>query len=266
MAEQKVVLVTGASSGIGAATARLLAADGHRVLLVARRIERLEALAEEIRSAGGSADPIQADIGTRAAIDDLTEACLSLTGRVDVLLNNAGFGRLDWLEQLDPGSGIDLQFQVNVLGTVHLTQALLPHMIERRSGHIINMASLAGFVATPTYSVYAASKFALRGFGDALRREVGVWGIKVTTIYPGGVATEFKAHTGAKRKTNVSTPQALLLTPQQVGKAVVKSIRRPRRTVVLPALMWFSIWTNALFPGLVDRTVERQFVKPERGL
>ena len=222
MSANKVVLITGASSGIGAAAARVLAAEGHHVLLAARRLDRLESLAAEINKSGGQADAIEADIGTRTAIDKLVENSLALTGHVDVLFNNAGFGRLDWLEKLDPSTGIDLQFQVNVLGTVHLTQALLPHMIERRQGHIINMASLAGFVATPTYSVYAASKFALRGFGDALRREVGVWGIKVTTIYPGGVATEFKSHTGAERKTNFSTPKGLLLTPDQVGRAVAK--------------------------------------------
>ncbi len=117
------------------------------------------------------------------------------------LLNNAGFGHLGWLEDLDPVHDIQAQLQVNLVAVIQMAREVLPHMIERRSGHIINMASVAGLVASPTYSVYAASKFGMRGFSEALRREVGVFGIHVSALYPGGVRTEFKEHTGAQRKT-----------------------------------------------------------------
>jgi short-subunit dehydrogenase len=102
-------------------------------------------------------------------------------------------------------------------------------MISRHSGHIVNMASLAGFVATPTYSIYAASKFAVRGFSEALRREVGVWNIRVSTIYPGGVKTEFSQHAGAKRRTGATTPDSLRLSPEQVAEAVLSVLHHPRR-------------------------------------
>jgi len=236
------------------------------VVLAARRLERLQALAEEIQRDGGQALPIQADLSDLDSIQNMVQTSLDHWGQIDILLNNAGFGRLDWLENLDPTRGIEAQINVNVLGLIQTTRFALPHMIERRSGHIINMASMAGLVATPTYTIYAACKFAVRGFTDALRREVGVWGIHVSAIYPGGVETEFKAHTGAKRKTGVTTPKALILTSDDVARAVLNIVKRPRRMVLLPWVMWFSAWFNALFPGVVDRTVENRFVKPERGL
>jgi hypothetical protein len=145
-----------------------------------------------------------------------------------------------------------------------MTQAVLPHMIHRRSGHIINMASTAGLIAPPTYTVYAASKFAVRGFSEALRREVGVYGIQVSGIYPGGVATEFSQHTRTRRKTGITTPSALLLSSEAVARAVLKLARHPRRALVIPWPMRFAVWLNALFPGLVDWAIEQRFVKPER--
>lgn len=264
MGAQPVVLITGASSGIGEASARLFAAAGYRVALAARRRERLEALADEIQAAGGAALAVTVDVAELAAVQHLAQTVLDQWGQVDVLFNNAGKGRMDWLDQLDPQAGIHEQILVNLLGTIQVTRAFLPGMIERRSGHIINMASMGGWVATPTYSVYAASKFGVRGFSEALRREVRVFGIQVSVIYPGGVRTEFKDHAGIRRKTGYTTPKALLLESEQVAQAVLGLVRRPRRTVILPPLMRLSIWMNFFFPGLVDRVLEKKFTIPER--
>jgi short-subunit dehydrogenase len=229
-------------------------------------MERLQALAEQIQSSGGQAYPIAVDVSRSDDINQMILGTLDYFGQVDVLFNNAGFGRLDWLENLDPVKDIESQLQVNLVGVIQAARAVLPHMISRRSGHIVNMASLAGFVATPTYSIYAASKFAVRGFTEALRREVGVWNIHVTAIYPGGVSTEFSQHTGAKRKTGVTTPAALRLSPDQVAQCVLSVLRRPKRTVIIPWPMRFSVLFNSMFPGLIDRVIERQFCRPERGL
>jgi short-subunit dehydrogenase len=202
-------------------------------------------------------------------IDDINQMILGTLdhfGQVDVLFNNAGFGRLDWLENLDPVKDIESQLQVNLVGLIQATHAVLPYMISRRSGHIVNMVSLAGFIATPTYSIYAASKFAVRGFTEALRREVGIWNIHVTGIYPGGVSTEFNQHTGAKRKTGATTPDSMRLSTDQVAQTVLSVLRRPRRTVIIPWPMRFIVLFNSLFPGLTDRVIERQFCRPERGL
>jgi len=209
---------------------------------------------------------VKADVSNLPDIERLVESVLEHYGQIDLLFNNAGFGRLDWLENLHPRDDIEAQLRVNLLGVIWLTRAVLPHMIARRQGHIINMASLAGLIATPTYTIYAASKFAVRGFTEALRREVGVFGIHVSAIYPGGVSTEFAQHTGARRKTGATTPAALRLSADEVARAVLSVARRPRRTLILPPPMKISVWLNALFPAWVDWLIERRFTRPERGL
>ena len=264
MHQPPVIIVTGASSGIGAATARLFGQRGYRVVLAARRFDRLESLAKEIQVAGGQSLPLAADLSVLEDIQSLVENTLQAYGQIDILFNNAGFGRMGWLENLDPEKDIAFQLQVNLRAVVYLARAVLPHMITRHSGHIINMSSIAGLVATPTYSIYAASKFAVRGFTDALRREVGVYGVRVSAIYPGGVATEFSSHTGAKRKTGVTTPSFLRLSPEDVAMAVWRLAQRPRRTLVIPWVMNLAIWTAVLFPGMVDWLITQQFVRPER--
>jgi NADP-dependent 3-hydroxy acid dehydrogenase YdfG len=262
----KVVIVTGASSGIGEATARAFGRAGARLVLAARRLDRLQALAAQIQVLGTGAEalPVSADLSRQADILQLVEAARDNFGRVDVLFNNAGFGRLDWLENLDPAKDIEAQFAVNVLGVVQTTRQVLPLMIAQKSGHIINMASMAGLVATPTYSIYAACKFAVRGFSEALRREVAPWGIRVSAVFPGGVATEFGSAAGLRRKTRTTTPAWLRLTPDEVGKGVIGLVRRPRSTLIMPWPFRLTSIANSLLPGLVDWTMIRQFTIPER--
>lgn len=266
MADPPVLIVTGASSGIGAAVGKQFAHQGYRVVLAARRIERLESLADEIEAVGGQALVVQTDLFQFEDIQNLVAATISQYGQVDVLVNNAGFGRLKWLEQLDPAKDIQAQLQINLTATILVAREVLPHMIERRSGHIINMASLGGFVATPTYTTYSASKFGVRGFTEALRREVGVYGIHVTGVYPGGVRTEFKEHTGTDRKTGRTTPASLRLEPEEVAQAILKVVKHPRRTVILPWQMRFVVWANSHFPGIVDWIIENRFTRLERDI
>ena len=168
--ENKVVLITGASSGFGMDAARLFARQGCKVVLAARRIDRLQALAESIQAEGGEALAIPVDVTNRHEIDSMVQATLDVFGRIDILFNNAGFGRLNWLEELEPERDIETQVQVNLLGTILTTRAVLPHMLARQEGHIINMSSMAGMIAAPMYTIYAATKFGVRAFTDALRR------------------------------------------------------------------------------------------------
>jgi len=137
----KIVIVTGASSGIGEPTARQFAREGAKVVLAARRVDRLESLAQEIHAMRTDAETlvVQADLSRLEDIQSLISQTLNKFGRIDVLVNNAGFGRLDWLETLDPRKDIQAQFDVNVLGVVQTTRQALPVMIKQRSGHIINM-------------------------------------------------------------------------------------------------------------------------------
>ena len=265
-AKGKVVIVTGASSGIGEATAREFAKEGSKVVLAARRVDRLEALAKEINAMNTGAQALvgQADLSKLEDIQSLIAKTMETFERIDVLVNNAGFGRLDWLENLDPVKDIQSQFDVNVMGVVQTTRQALPVMIKQRSGHIINMCSMAGLVATPTYTIYAACKHAVHGFSEALRREVKPWGIDVSMIYPGGVTTEFGAHAGIKRKTNATTPRFMLLTAEQVGREVVNLVHRPRAMRIIPWLWTFTVWMNRNFNSFVDYTTINRFTIPER--
>jgi short-subunit dehydrogenase len=266
MSNPPVIIVTGASSGIGAAVARVFASQGYRVVLAARRLERLESLAEEINAGGGQSLVVATDLFKFEDIQKLVAVTISEFGQVDVLVNNAGFGRLKWLEQLDPVRDIQEQLQINLAATILVAREVLPHMIARRKGHILNMASLGGFIATPTYTAYSASKFGVRGFTEALRREVGVYGIHVTGVYPGGVRTEFKQHTGSDRKTGRTTPASLRLEPEEVARAVLNAVRRPKRTVIMPWQMRFLVWLNSHLPGLVDWVIENRFTRLERDI
>ena len=262
----KVVIVTGASSGIGEATARQFAREGAKVVLAARRVDRLQSLAQEIVAMGTGAEAfvVQADLSKLEDIQSLINQTLDKYGRIDVLVNNAGFGRLDWLEKLDPTKDIQSQFDVNVLGVIQTTRQALPVMIKQRSGHIINMCSMAGLVATPTYTIYAACKHAVHGFSEALRREVKPWGIDVSMVYPGGVTTEFGQHAGIQRKTQATTPRSLLLSADDVGRAVVQLVRSPRAMWILPWAWSFTVWMNRNLNWLVDYTTINRFTIPER--
>jgi short-subunit dehydrogenase len=262
----KVVIVTGASSGIGEATARQFGRKSARVVLAARRVDRLKALAQEINHMGTGAEAlvVEADLSRLEDIQSLIRQTMDRFGRIDVLVNNAGFGHLDWLENLDPKKDIESQFAVNVLGLVQTTRQALPVMIKQRAGHIINMCSMAGLIATPTYTIYAACKHAVHGFSEALRREVKPWGIDVSLIYPGGVATEFDQHTGYKRKTQAATPKILSQTADEVACAIVELVRRPRAMWLIPRLWSLPALLNKLFPSIVDYTTIHKFTIPER--
>ena len=264
--KDRVVIVTGASSGIGEATARAFGQQGAKIALAARRVDRLETVAKDIEAFGTEAEAlvVAADLSQLADIQNLVNQTLARFGRIDVLFNNAGFGRLDWLENLDPVQDIEAQYAVNVLGVVQTTRQVLPVMIGQKGGHIINMASMAGLVGTPTYTIYASTKFAVRGFSEALRREVAPWGIHVPVIYPGGVATKFGAQAGIKRKTKATTPAFMLLTADDVARAAVGLVRHPRANLVLPWLWGFGVWVNQMCPWLVDWTTVSRFTVPER--
>jgi len=265
MSNSPVILITGASSGIGAATARLFAHEGYRTVLAARRQEKLEELAQEIHSVGGETPlVVPTDITQFEQIENLVSRSIDHFGWIDILLNNAGLGRLSWLEALDPQKDIDFQIQVNLIGLIQTTRLVLPHMLARKQGHIINMGSIASLIATPSYSVYAATKYGLRGFTEALRREVGIQGVEVTGIYPGGVATEFGQKAGIKRKTRISTPNFLKLSAEDVAQVIFRVVKRPCRAVIIPGLMRPMVWLSVVFPGLVDQIIERSFTKRER--
>jgi len=199
---------------------------------------------------------IELDVTRQSQIDEMVVAVLKEYGRVDILFNNAGFGRLDWLEALEPVGDINSQLDVNLKGLIQVTRAVLPYMLEQISGSIINMSSVAGKMAPPLYSIYAATKYGVRGFTEALRREVKPFGIHVSAIYPGGAATEFSQHSGdSALKRNVKTPAWLRMTSVYVARKVVLLAEHPRRSLVVPWWMGSVLWLDAHLPWVMDMAV-----------
>jgi NADP-dependent 3-hydroxy acid dehydrogenase YdfG len=185
--KDKVVVITGASSGLGEATARLLAAQGAKLVLGARRLDRLEALASELGLADGSV--IQTDVARVDQIKALVDQAVKLHGRIDVMINNAGLMPSSMLDRLMI-SDWDQMIDVNIKGVLYGIAAALPHMQAQKSGHIINVASVAGHKVGPGGVVYAATKHAVRVISEGLRQEVKPFNIRTTIISPGAVATE----------------------------------------------------------------------------
>lgn len=186
---EKVVVITGASSGLGEATARYLAARGAVVVLGARRVERLQALVDEISRAGGRAFSLATDVTNAAQVQALVDAAVERHGRVDVLLNNAGLMPHSPLERRKIDDW-DRTIDVNIKGVLYGIAAALPYMQRQKSGHIINVSSVAGHRVSTGGVVYSATKSAVRVISEGLRQEVKPWGLRTTIISPGAVATE----------------------------------------------------------------------------
>ena len=249
----KVILITGASSGFGEEAARLFAEEGCKVVLAARRLDRLQALAAEIQNAGGEALAVPVDVNQPAEIKVMVQTALDLYGKIDILFNNAGYGSMDWFEKLDPERNIETIIRVNLIGPMLVTHAVLPHMLKRGKGHIINMASVAGLISAPLITTYAAGKYGVRAFTDALRREVVPLGIKVSGIYPGPAMTEFgEKLQRTKSRETIKSLKYPHLSSSYVAHRVVDVAKRPVRSLVIPG--WFRVITtfDMLFPVVVD--------------
>jgi NADP-dependent 3-hydroxy acid dehydrogenase YdfG len=187
--EGKIVVITGASSGLGEATARHLAALGAKLVLGARRIDRLQALIDEL---GNGAAAVQTDVTDREQVRHLINGAVAAHGRIDVLINNAGLMPQSLLEKglIDDW---DRMIDVNIKGVLYGIAAALPHMTRQKSGHIINVSSVAGHKVRPGSAVYAATKAAVLMLSEGLRQEVKSYGIRTTVISPGAVASELPA-------------------------------------------------------------------------
>jgi short-subunit dehydrogenase len=218
------VLITGASSGIGAATALSMARGGARLALCARRLDRLNSLAERCRQAGAASVSVRrVDISRRAEAMGFVAGALRDFDSVDVLVNNAGIGwrgRLQDLREEDAKALVD----TNVLGVLWPIQAALPGMLTANRGHIINVASVAGFRAVPYSALYSATKHAVVGLSHALRGELSGTGIKVTAVYPGTTATEFFEGQRIPKPAH---------SAEWVARAIVRTVRWPRRDVII---------------------------------
>lgn len=235
----RVALVTGASSGFGEATALELAKAGVKVGLSARRVDRLLALKGRIDAAGGEAFAFQADFTKEAEAIGAVQATESHFGRLDILINNAGVAYLEPVATADLARWRSM-VEVNLLGLIATTQAALPGMTARGSGHIVNIASAAGHYANPTMSAYAATKWGVRAFTDALRREVLKHNIRTTIISPGLAATELHHQitdplVRAERDERAAGMRQL--EAQDIAEAILYAVTRPDHVGINEILM-----------------------------
>lgn len=221
----KVILITGASSGIGAGIARELASAGARVMLGARRLDRLEALAAEIREMGGAVMTRQLDVTDRADVAAFADAVRLAWGSIDVIVNNAGIMPLSLMTSMKIEEW-DRMVDVNIKGVLHGVAAVLPEMTARGSGHIINIASIGALAVSPTAAVYCATKYAVRAISDGLRQECR--DIRVTCIHPGVVESELAdTITDPVAAEAMKSYRAIALTPNAIGRAVRFAIEQP---------------------------------------
>jgi NADP-dependent 3-hydroxy acid dehydrogenase YdfG len=246
----EVAIVTGASSGIGAATASELAARGASVVLAARRADRLAEQTRAIQRAGGTALAVTADLADPADIALLAERAADAFGKVDVLVNNAG---AFWETALakSPPADIAALVQVNLVGAMLATRAVLPGMLARRHGAIICVGSLSGRVAMEP--VYSATKYGLRGFSLALRRQLAGTGVSASLVSPGRIGTEMTSHLPGP-----------MPGPELVATTIASLITKPRREAIVPAEHHAIAWLEQALPTLADLAYRQRHWSPVR--
>jgi NADP-dependent 3-hydroxy acid dehydrogenase YdfG len=230
----KVAIITGASSGIGEATALALAAEGAKVVVAARRAERLDALVKRIEANGGKALPIVTDITDETQANNLVQKTNAELGRVDILVNNAGVALTG---NIEGGNTNDWRkmFDVNVLGVLYATHAVLPILKAQQTGHIVNISSVAGRIARAGVGVYNATKWGVNALSEALRQEVLKDNIRVTIIEPGLVKTEINNHTTNPEAKRISEERLKAITPLQsedIAAAIIYAVTQPDRVNV----------------------------------
>ncbi|WP_329453983.1 SDR family oxidoreductase [Streptomyces sp. NBC_01497] len=230
-----VALVTGASSGIGAEVAAQIARHGGAVAVVARRADRLEDLARRVDDDGGTSFMIPAELGGAESAQTVVDAVISRFGRLDVLVNNAGYGVRADVEDSDPADW-DTMVDVNLRAVVHLSRCALPHLLSAASqgprgvGDLVTIGSVAGRIPRPHNSVYSATKHAVSAFTEALRAEVTGRGVRVGIVEPGMVRTEMTA--GGQSKAGGSMPPQKWLAPEDIARSVLFMVEQPPHTAV----------------------------------
>lgn len=256
---EKTVVITGASSGIGRAAAIEMARRGAHVVLAARRVEALEQTAAECRLLGVRATVIATDVRDRAQC----RALIDMTGRVDVLVNNAGFAVFDAIPDADEEQ-VRAMMETNYLGTFHCTQAVLPQMLERRDGAIVNVGSIAGIMGYARMSAYCASKFATIGFSESLRAEVAGRGVRVALVCPGTTETGF-FDSADRMKMPGASRLIGAVQPERVARAICNAAvdGAYRRIIPFPAALYMRM--KELFPRTAHLVMRRVSSLMERG-
>jgi short-subunit dehydrogenase len=261
--KENVVILSGASSGIGYAAALQLAEQGAWLALAARDVDRLEQIAAECnqrgREHGGRAIAVKTDVAIESECRNLIEQTVTAYGRIDTLINNAGISMWTRFDQLQELAILDKIMRVNYLGAAYLTHAALPHL-KQTHGRLAAVSSLAGKNGVPTRSGYAASKHAMVGFFDSLRIELLETGVSVTLIYPGFVTSEIRARAfGADGKPLGKSPvrESEVMTAEECARIMIAAIARRKREEVMTLRGKLGQWFKLIAPGLVDKMARK---------
>lgn len=249
--ENKVVIITGATMGIGESLARLFAAVGAKLTLAARSRDKLETLA---RSLGPDALPVRTDMTDPAAIREMVRLTVERFGRVDILINNAGVGMYTSFADT-PSEHIEQVITTNWLGPARAIQAVIPQMRKQRGGQIINISSVAGKISIPWMSTYCSTKFALNALSYSLRMELAEENIQVISVCPGRIKTPFTDNAFKDARTRALRPGGI--SPDRVARAVLRASLRGKREIVVPASNWLLVWLHGLMPRLADAAMLR---------
>lgn len=258
---QPVAFITGASSGIGKACAYEFYRHGYSVVLFARRKEHLEALARDLKlmRSGGEALVLHGDVTDRIRVFEAIKFAAQKLGRIDVLINNAGAGLNAIFETAEPQAFLDI-LNLNVMGVLHCTQAVIPIMKQQHSGQIVNISSVIGKRAVPSRSAYCTSKFAVEGLSESIRPELKPYGIHVTVIRPTSTATEF-FDVEARGEQHVESTGMTRMSADKVARIIYSAVQKKKRSVTISLSGKFMIMMNAIVPGLIDRIVLKMFGK-----
>ena len=253
--DNQVVLITGASTGIGRCLALDFAKQGAVVIGCGRSQERLDRTLNEVRRASPSSTMIPCDVGNRQEVQSMVAKVIADFGKIDILINNAGIGMRNPFAETSADT-IEEIMRTNYLGMVYCTHAVLPSMIARGSGHIVNISSVAGIIGTLNLSGYCASKFAMNGFSESLYYELKPLGIHVSVICPGPVRTDFNR---SFADTKPKSPGFLMLEPEAVSQLVIRAIVNKKFEVVVPWSLALISRVARMAPGLFRAVALRAF-------
>jgi len=252
-----VVVITGASSGIGEATAIKFAKKNAKVVLVARRREKLLQVQKEISQYTDSTLVCQCDVSNKSQVKEMADTVIDTFGRIDILVNNAGFVIYGKVSELTIEE-IESQMETNYFGMIYCTKNFLPHMIEQGTGHIVNVASVGASLGIPGVASYCATKFAMLGFSEGLKHELSGTGVDITVVSPIGVNTPLFDHPSFE---NYTRPTMVTLSPETVANAVLKAANSSRLEIVVPSVARAGIWAKQNFPFLINPIIGNAFRK-----
>ena len=246
--KNKVIVITGASSGIGKETAIQFAKKGANIALVSRQKEKLLHVSNELKKFNVTTMILECDVSDKTQVKTMSESVLERFSKIDILVNNAGFAIYDSVLNLSIDE-INSQMNTNYFGMVYCTKNFLPSMIRQRSGHIVNVASVAASFGLPGIASYCASKFAMLGFSEGLKHELKDTGVGITVVSPIMVRTNFFDHSSFKK---MKKNQFMSLSAKTVAKTIVKASSSSRLEIIVPSIVRVGIWAKHTFPFLVN--------------